>query len=221
VIATLDIASAPSQGTASQAYASVLEQLYARAASSFAESTLSGLHPNAQEQSVDRTSVSLVADPELLAEYSDAPELRAIEELRTWLRLTYREVSRVAGLSSPSLLHHWRERHRSGQPVHPRASTIEHLWQVHSVVRAISEALEGAGHSYAVQLWVRDARHGETPLETLLKGDVAQVERLARGLLFSRDVKSSPARTVAVEEDRDLEPAAHPVLPTYSDSDFG
>lgn len=222
MIAAPDVAKAANEGTASQAYATMLEQLYARASSSFAASTPASSEAPGQLSSAERTSVTTVADPEVIAEFADAPELRAVEELRAWLRLTYREVALVAGLSSPSLLHHWRERHHAGRPVRARASSIERLWRVHSLIRAVAEALEGADQSYAVQLWVRNEENGVTPLELLLQGDLEQVERLARGLLFSGGARgSSPSRTATLEQDQELEPVAHLPLPTYRDSDFG
>jgi len=163
-----------------------------------------------------------VADPEVIADLADAPELRAIEELRTWLHLSYEDVARAAGLSGASLLHHWRQRYRTGSPVRPRAATVEQLWRVHALVRAVAEALEGADQSYAVSLWVRDADDaGVTPLEQLLTGRVDGVQRRARKLLLDSSAHSSPPwRVAGLEHDDELAAVETPPAPTYQDSDF-
>lgn len=221
MIAAPDVAEAPQEGTFSLAYAGVLAQLYGRAASTFAAPTTSRLASEMVETS-GRTSVTAVADPEVLAEFADVPELRAVEELRSWLRLPYRQVATVAGLGSPSLIYHWRERHRNGHPVRARASTLEQLWRVHSVVRAIAEALEGADHNYAAQLWVRQERGGLSPLALLLDGEIDEVERLARGLLFGREpTTTSPTRTASLERDEDLESERRSRPRALRDDDFG
>ncbi len=220
--ATADIASAPNEATPSQAYAETLDHLYKRAAETFAASTTSSYTSEAPEYRPDRTALTTIADPEVIADFADAPELRAVEELRTWLRLPYREVALVAGLSSPSLLHHWRQRHRTGSPVRTRASTVERLWRVHSLVRAVAEALQGADQSYAVQLWVRQEHDGVTPLELLLRGRLDEVELLARSLLFDhRPDRRSFGRTAMLEDNRDLEATNRPDVPSHRDSDFG
>ncbi len=215
---TADIAS-PAEATASRAYADTLERLYTNIAASFAQPTRAGTDTG---QAIDRrTAAATVADPEVIADLADAPELRAVEELRAWLHLTYDDVARAAGLSGPSLLHHWRQRYRTGSPVRPRASTVEHLWRVHALVRAVAEALEGGGQGYAARLWFRRADGGVSPLGLLFTGDVDEVERRAARLLFDPAARATPPwRTAALEHDADLEPAPAPPAPQYQDSDF-
>jgi AcrR family transcriptional regulator len=221
--ATADIISTPREATASRAYAEAIDHLYATAAASFARPTaLPGDVAAAGPGATGRgTAAATVADPAITAELADAPELRAIEELRAWLRITYDDVARAVGLSGPSLLHHWRQRQRTGSPVRPRAATVERLWRVHALVRALAEAMEGAPQGNATRLWFRRAVAGVTPLELLFAGDVDEVERRARRLLFDSAARSAPLWQLAVlEQDDELEPAPAPPSPTYEDSDF-
>ncbi len=221
MITTADITSTPVEATTSRAYAGVLGRLYEGAAASFAQPTAAVVDKDHAAPASRRTASATVADPEVIADLADAPELRAIEELRAWLHLSYDDLARVAGLSGASLLHHWRQRYRTGSPVRPRAATVEQLWRVHALVRAVAEALEGADHGYAVRLWVRHAEAGATPLELLLAGRVDEVERRARRLLFDTGARSVPPwRVAAVESDDDLMPVAAPPAREYRDSDF-
>jgi len=220
MIATADITNSPVEATASRAYADVLGRLYGSAAASFARPTVAIVDSEYAPRDARRTPASTVADPEVIADLADAPELRAIEELRAWLYLSYEDVARVAGLSA-SLLHHWRKRYRTGHPVRPRASTVEQLWRVHSLVRAVAEALQGADQGYAVGLWVRRPETGVTPLELLLTGRVDETEQRARRLLFDANTRSAPPwRLAAVEPDGDLAVVDAPASRQYQDSDF-
>lgn len=220
--AIADITSTPVEATASRVYAGALGRLYEGAAASFARPTTAVIDIHHPAPGARRTPAATVVDPEIIADLADAPELRAIEELRVWLHLTYEDVARAAGLRSASLLHHWRQRYRTGSPVRPRAGTVEQLWRVHALVRAMAEALEGADHGYAVGLWVRRAEAGVTPLEMLLAGRVEEVERRARRLLFDPSARSAPPwRVAAVEPDDDLGPVDAPPTREYRDSDFG
>jgi hypothetical protein len=221
--ATADIISAPGEATPSCAYAEAIEHLYATSAASFARPTepASDTPGAADDASRRSTAAATVADPAIAAELADAPELRAIEELRAWLHLTYDDVARATGLSGPSLLHHWRQRQRTGSPVRPRAATVEQLWRVHALVRALAEAMEGADQSNATRLWFRRAVAGVTPLELLLAGDVDEVERRARELLLDSSARATPMWQRAVLERNDeLKSAPAPPAPTYEDSDF-
>ena len=221
---TADIIGTPRDVTASHAYAETIEHMYATAAASFARPTdvPSDMAAAALGAAGSGTAAATVADPAISAELADAPEVRAIEELRAWLHLTYDDVARAVGLSGPSLLYHWRQRQRTGSPVRPRAATVERLWRVHALVRALAEAMEGAAQGNATRLWFRRAVAGVTPLELLLAGDVDEVERRARGLLFDLSGRSTPLWQLAVlEQDDELEPAPAPPSPTYEDSDFG
>lgn len=221
--ATAEIIGTPSGATASRAYAEAIEHLYTIAAASFARPTevpgdVSAAAPSSTSSAADAATV---ADPTLTAGLADAPELRAIEELRSWLHLTYDDVARVVGLSGPSLLHHWRQRQRTGSPVRPRAATVEQLWRVHAMVRALAEAMEGADRGNATRLWFRRAVAGVTPLELLVAGDVDEVERRARQLLMDSSARTTPLWQLGVlEQDDELEPASAPPAPAYKDSDF-
>lgn len=221
MIASDDITSAPAEATASRVYAGALGRLYAGAAASFALPTTAGVDSDRTSEGARRTAIATVADPEVIADLADAPELRAIEELRAWLHLSYEDIARVAGLSGASLLHHWRQRYRTGSPVRPRAATLERLWRVHALVRAVAEALQGTDQGYAVQLWVRRAEAGATPLGLLLAGQVDEVERRARRLLFDRGPRATPPwRVAGLEPEGDLEPAEAAPSVEYDDSDF-
>lgn len=223
MIATVDIAGTPVDATASRAYASAVERLYADAAASFAAGTevVTDAASNDQRTAGHRTSAASVADPEVIADLADAPELRAAEELRAWLHLSYDDVARVAGLSGRSVLHHWRQRHRTGTAVRPRASTIERLWRVHALVRAIAETLEGAAQNNATRLWFRRAEAGITPLELLAAGDVEEVERRARRLLMDSKARVTPSwRLVGLEGRDEPEPTTAPPKLDFQDSDF-
>jgi hypothetical protein len=218
---TADIIGTPVEATPSRAYAGVLERIYEGAAESFAHPTYEVSARTRVPQESSGTRAATVVDPEVIADLADAPELRAIEELRAWLRLSYEDVARAAGLSGASLLHHWRQRYRTGSPVRPRAVTIERLWRVHALIRAVAEALEGADQSYAVGLWVRRVEAGVTPLELLLDGHVAEVERRAGKLLFDSSARpTAPSRVAGLEQDMELAGVEAPPAPTYKDNDF-
>jgi AcrR family transcriptional regulator len=219
---TADITSTPVEATPPRAYAGALGRLYEGAAESFAHPTAAVVDRSHASHGPPGTRAATVADPEVIADLADAPELRAIEELRAWLRLSYEDVARAAGLSGASLLHHWRQRYRTGSPVRPRAATVEQLWRVHALIRAVAEALEGADQSYAVGLWARRPEDGVTPLELLLAGSVDEVERRAARLLFDRGARPAPySRVAAAESDDELGPVDAPPAPEYQDSDFG
>lgn len=203
---TIEVARAPRLGdaTASTAYWDVLTQLYERAAGTFAPGTALLPMPEGALSGPERTLTTATIDPEVLAEYSKNPELRAIEELRAWLRISYRDVATVAGLGSPSLIYYWRDKHRKGLPVRVRASTVEQLWRIYSLVHAVAEALEGADRGHAVQLWARQPTDGATPLDHLMTGEVDQFERRADELLFPESaVRTSVARLAAVDDDEE------------------
>lgn len=219
---TADITGAPTEATPSRAYAGALGRLYESAAESFAHPTSAIGARDHGSHETPGTRAATVADPEVIAALADAPELRAIEELRAWLRLSYEDVARVAGLSGPSLLHHWRQRYRTGSPVRPRASTVEQLWRRHALVRAVAEAIEGADQSYAVGLWFRRPEDGVTSLELLSAGRVDEVEHRAARLLFDSGARPLPSsRVAALEPDNELGPVDAPPAPQYQDSDFG
>ncbi|WP_147447793.1 helix-turn-helix domain-containing protein [Solirubrobacter pauli] len=208
----------PAGETRSCFYAKTLHHLYEVADAAFASGGTSKIVPL---KLAPRTKSSATADPEVIASMSDAPALRALEQLRGWLHLSYEQLGAVVGIS-PSVIYHWRRRHRENAPVRPRASSVEQLWRVHSALRAVAEALDGDDSGYGVQMWARSARDGASPLDLLLHGRIEEVEKRAGTLLFERDTPLQPRWQLATpefdEDDSSLSPG--PVA-EFEDSDFG
>ena len=168
-----------------------------------------------------RTQASTTADPEVVASTADAPALRALEQLRGWLNVSYGQLGQVTGLS-PSVIHYWRRRHRENQPVRPRASSVEQLWRVHSALRSVAEALDGDDSGYGVQMWAWSARDGDSPLDLLTRGDVDEVERRASRLLFDQSPRRpSSWRLAAPDVEIETEHPAHLPPVDYGETDFG
>ncbi|UUY05396.1 hypothetical protein LRS13_07700 [Svornostia abyssi] len=220
---TLDHLDEETRRTQLSFYATTLDRLYEVADQAFA------LPTGEVAKSVDLSSVcvsgrtaSATADPEVIAATSDAPVLRALEQLRGWLNLSYEDLARVAGIKSASLIYYWRKKHREHQPVRPRPASVEQLWRVHSIMRAVSEALDGSDSAYGLQVWIRAERDGVTPLDLLMAGDLEGVESRARSLLFDQ----TPAPTaawglVALEAEAGEELPRSDRVDNYSDVDFG
>jgi DNA-binding transcriptional regulator YiaG len=168
-----------------------------------------------------RTLSSTAADPEVIASTADAPALRALEQLRAWLNVSYEQLAQVTGLSV-SVIHHWRRRHREHQPVRPRASSVERLWRVHAALRSVAEALDGNDPGYGVQLWARSTQNGASPLELLASGSVDEVERLAGSLLFDQTARPTESwRRLAPDVEIVPEPDETAVPIDYGEADFG
>ena len=208
-------------------YAGTLKRLYGVADAAFAEKATAALivddsYAAIEDDGAGRTTATTTADPALLAAAADEPVLKAIEQLRGWLNVSYEQVAQVAGFNSASLIHYWRRRHRDRQPIRPRASSVERLWRVHSILRSVDEALDGGESGYGVQMW---ARSGEdrTPLDLLLGGDLEEVEGRARRLLFDQAPRRRAAWQFAAPEIEDETPDA--VVDSekveYSEHDFG
>jgi transposase-like protein len=217
-------------GTGMVVYADTLCHLYEVAKRAFAGGTgrffcePSGRSAAAPESAISRrrTPSASVADPEVLVATIDAPVLRALEELRVWLNVSYDELADIVGVGE-SLVHYWRRRHRAGYPVRPRASSVELLWRIHATLRAVAETVEGEGGHGAVQLWLRQSTDSlPSPLQLLTEGRVEEVEARARPLLFDRSPSRASAwRRIVPESDQDLEgaPSGDPIA--YEDADFG
>jgi hypothetical protein len=171
-----------------------------------------------------RTDPVSLQDPEREVARRQLPELTAVEDVRRWLNVSYAVVAQIAGLT-PSLIHYWKMRQRRNARIKPRAVTVERLYSVHAVLKALAEALDGDDGSYAVQLWARDAGdYGVSPLQLLTQGRIEDVQRLARPLLFDVSLRQPPVhKTVPAEDLRDEDPYAgrdQPPLPELRSSDF-
>ncbi len=179
--------------------------------------------PSETEVGHQPTNPSSVADPEIIADATDAPELRALEELRIWLNVSYDDLAKILGLRSASLIHYWRRRHRDGKSVRPRAASVERLWRVYYAVRGMAETLEGPARSFAVQLWIRDERVGNSPLALLYSGDIEAFEGRARRFLFDQSVRQvDSAHYASLDADDEFEsPISNGALPSFDEEDFG
>lgn len=203
------------------AFRSTIERLYALAhADAFVATEVDA---NASD-AITRTPAFSAADPELVAAAKDAPVLQAVEQVRGWLNVSLERVASIVGLG-PSTIYYWKKQNSAGADVRPRASSVEQLWRVHSALRAIREALHGTDtdESYGVELWVRQASDGLTPLDLLASGELSKFEARARSLLMSADTSPARrARRLIVDDEPALEPVSARNTPTaYEDSDFG
>ena len=145
----------------------------------------------------------------------------AIGDLRDWLHVSYDELAKLLGWHSASNLHHWRRAARRGEPVRPRAASVEPILRLHALLRAVAETVSGDGPG-AVHLWSRTPLRagGPTPLQLLAQGRLDEVERLAAPLLFDRTPAGAPEwRVVQAERDDDLPPQGKDV--SYTARDFG
>jgi hypothetical protein len=98
--------------------------------------------------------------------------LAAAEDLRTWLNITYDDLATVTGIGKTTF-YHWK---RTG--AEPRPATTYRLRGVHALIRALIAKLGMAG----MTAWLRTGT--PSPLELLLNGKLAGVERLAHDVLF-------------------------------------
>lgn len=167
------------------------------------------------------TSSFSTADPGV----SEVPVLRAVEELKAWLNVSYDDLGRMAGWQSGSVLHHWRRKHRLGEPVDPRASSVEPILRLHALIRAVNEAISGDHNGGAVQLWARaplNRADDATPLELLLGADVRPVEAAARQLLLDRNAAAPPVwQTTRPTRDEELPAETTRTGEDYGEADFG
>jgi hypothetical protein len=169
------------------------------------------------------TATVVTADPEVLAAAQQAPILRAVEDLRVWLSVTYEQLARMFGWQSASVLHYWRARARENQPVRPRATAAEPILRLHALLKSLTDTISGDDPS-AVRLWTRtplEEAGGLAPIDLLQEGRLDEVERFASRLLFDNAPAPSPAwrRVLVAEDDPDLPAQAAPA--TYDTEDFG
>lgn len=137
----------------------------------------------------------------------DQPALAAIEDLRTWLGISYEDAARIAGLSSSSLVYHWKQRAAAGYIVRPRPTTVEQLYRVHALVRMVAIALDGEEGIQGVLSWAcSQGADGRTPLDLLRQGRIEAVHARARDFVFDPHPTPTPDwRLVRGEQDADDE----------------
>lgn len=111
------------------------------------------------------------AAPVTASTSSDA--LKAADELRQWLNLTYEDLEKITGIAKETF-HYWRRTAAT-----PRPSTVRRLWRVHALVRALRSRL---GEERARE-WLYSGH--PNPIELLLQGNLEAVEVLAQKVLFS------------------------------------
>ncbi len=212
----------PNDSTGAFYYAPVLSHLDVVANLVFASVTpctvLSGIH-------VGRTShlppppVAAVVDSTPTS--GEGPILRAVDDLKAWLNVSYDELAKILGWQSASNIYHWRRCVRAGASIHPRAATVEPILRLHALFRAVGETISGDDPT-AVTLWCRaPLRPGfRTPLELLEEGRVEEVEQHASQLLFDRSRVNAPTwRLAQLSEDDDL--PLRPSKTDYRPDDFG
>ena len=141
------------------------------------------------------------------AHRASQPALAAVEDLRAWLGISYEDVAGITGLSSPSLIYHWRQRAAAGHPVRPRPTTVAQLYRVHALVRAVAIALDGDSGVRGVLRWAHSKGADErTPLDLLRQGKLEAVHARARSFVFDPSPNPVPDwRLARAEEDHDEE----------------
>jgi hypothetical protein len=162
-------------------------------------------------------STDPIANP---ASTSDAI-LANVDELKSWLNVSYDDLAEILGWQSASNFYYWRRCARMSEPVRPRAASVEPILRLHALIRAVSDTISGEDQT-AVQLWAR-TRLGEealTPLDLLQQGRLDEVERVASRLLFDQSSSNTePWRFFRPMDDADL--PAQPTGRDYSPDDFG
>jgi AcrR family transcriptional regulator len=166
------------------------------------------------------TTTTMVPDPALVAAAADAPSLRAVEQIRGWLGVSYDAIAKMAGMGSASLFYYWKRQQAKGLPINPRPATIAPLLRLHAFVHALVETLEGEPGALGAQVWVRTKQHGQRPLDFLLAGRLDDAEALGRDLLFASPAADKPAWRAARLQQADPEPAPSAGAPSYQASDF-
>ena len=105
--------------------------------------------------------------------------LAAAEDLRVWLNITYDDLARMTGIGKTTF-HHWK---RTG--AEPRPATTYRLRSVHALIRALIAKM---GRD-AATAWLRTGT--PSPLELLLNGKLARVERMAHDVLFDTSARDA------------------------------
>lgn len=131
---------------------------------------LAGLDPVAS--SVTATIAPQSLQVPVLNAAKQSEELRAVEDLKRWLGITYEQVATAAGIALRTV-HHWK---KSGAT--PRPRTVRTLWRLHALVHGLRRAL---GPDEATE-WLRSGQ--PSPLDLIVAGDITAVEARARRVLF-------------------------------------
>lgn len=153
---------------------------------------------------------------------SSAPVLEAIEDLRTWLHVSYEELAQILGWRSASVIYYWRQRAREDEPVRPRAASVEPVLRLHALLRAVSETISGDSDPSAVQGWTRTPlpETGVSPLDLLRTGHIEALEKAASPLIFGNSTAALRDWRVMRAEQQDEEIAPQRST-TYRPEDFG
>ncbi len=152
----------------------------------------------------------------------DDPILGAIDDLKQWLNVSYDDLARILGWQTASNIYYWRRCAQANEPIRPRASSVEPILRLHSLLQSITEVLSGED-SRAVQLWSRTPAGPSraTPLELLHEGRLDLVEQEAARLLFDGTPTDSRAWRRIRPDDAPEDLAGTEPVQEYDATDFG
>jgi len=102
----------------------------------------------------------------------ESDELGAVEDLRSWLVVTYEQVAAATSIGLRTV-HHWK--HAGAKP---RPRTVRTLWRLHTLVHSIRRVL---GPDDALR-WFRSG--DPSPLDLIVAGRLTEAETQARPVLF-------------------------------------
>jgi uncharacterized protein (DUF2384 family) len=114
-----------------------------------------------------------------------------VEDLRTWLDLTYDELAQATGVSRGTFF--------NMRKATPRPSTSRRIARLHAVAHLLVKRFDSSG----ARAWLVAGE--PSPLELLLSQELSTVERLARDRLFSQpDLRPSALHAVGDRPDLEL-----------------
>lgn len=124
-------------------------------------------------------TVATFAEPPLPAiddqgSSSHSRALRAADDLKIWLDLTYDDIAAMSGLAKRTI-HHWR-----ATGAQPRPATVRRLLEIHALVQAMRRKLGPERFDE----WIRTGT--PSPLQLLQAGEWDAAQQAAYGILFSR-----------------------------------
>jgi hypothetical protein len=153
---------------------------------------------------------------------TDDPILRAIDDLKSWLNVSYDELARILGWQTASNIYYWRRCAQANEPIRPRASSTEPILRLHTLLQSVTEVLSG-NDSRAVELWSRtpSSLGGVTPLQLLQEGRLDLVERQAASLLFDGTPTDNQAWRRIRPDDSPEDLAVTEPIQDYDAADFG
>lgn len=150
------------------------------------------------------------------------PILDAVDDLRSWLHVSYDDLAKILGWQSASTIYHWRRSAKAGDPVRPQAATVEPILRLHALLRAVNDTISGEQDPNAVKQWLRTPLGPDvtTPLDLLRERGVDDLESQATQLLFGEASATPPAwRAARLPDEDDLPTSPSPL--DYSAEDFG